>query len=138
MLSVSARFVPRSDLGRFVDIHISPAVYAAVQASCEEVQAVAQALCPVDTGALQASITIDPLEETGKSVVGRVGPHTDYAEYVEYGTGRRGAESPGAGAGPYKSDWAGQAAQPYMRPALDETRPKVLEVFRNNIAEALA
>lgn len=136
-ISVRAIFKPRDDLGRYAQSYISPACVAAVQTSAEYVQQLAQGYCPVDTGALQASITVDEVEETGKTVSTRVGPHMPYAEYVEFGTGRRGEESAGAGGGPYKQDWAGQAAQPYMRPALDEAKPAVLEIFRSNIEAAL-
>lgn len=136
-LQVRAIFKPRSDLGRYVESYVSPAAAAAVQASAEYVQQLAQGYCPVETGALQASITIDELADTGKTVSTRVGPHMPYAEYVEFGTGRRGEESAGAGAGPYKQDWPGQAAQPYMRPALMDARPGVLDIFRSNIEAAL-
>ncbi len=66
-----------------------PRAVEAVQESCELIQASAQAYCPVDTGALQASITIDPPVE-GDTVTGSVAPHEPYASYVEYGTGDRG------------------------------------------------
>lgn len=134
-LSATATFRPRNDLGQFVPAKFGPAVTASVQAACATIQRAAQAYCPVDTGALRESITVQ-VEETGSTVVGRVGPHTDYAAFVEFGTGGRGASSPGAGPGPYGSR-AGQVAQPYMRPAYDETRPTILDLFRGNLATAL-
>jgi len=137
MISVSARFTPRSAAGQFVPVVISPAVLAAVKATCEELQQTAQEYCPVDTGDLRDSITVE-INDSGTTITGKVGPHMPYADYVEFGTGQRGAESAGAGPGPYRADWPGMPAQPYMRPALDETRPKVLEIFKGNISEVLS
>lgn len=131
-LQVRAQFKPRNGLGQYAKVFISPAVTAAVQASCEYVQQLAQGYCPVDTGALRESITIDPIDDSGTTIVGRVGPHTDYAEYVEYGTGRAGDPAPYA-----HTDKPGMAARPFMRPALDEAKPAVLDIFRNNVEAAL-
>lgn len=133
MLTVKSQFAPRTDLGRFAQVRVSPAVSAAVQESCELIQSLAQGYCPVDTGALQASITIDPLDDSGVTVVGAVGPHMPYASYVEYGTGERGDPT-----APYShvSGWPGMSAQPYMRPALDEARGQVKDIFIRQIGAA--
>jgi len=136
-LSVRAVFKPRNDLGRYAEVVVSPAVKDAVQQSLELIQGKAQAFCPVDTGALQASITIDPLDDKGKRIIGRVGPHMPYAAYVEYGTGQRGAASAGAGEGPYSESWPGMPAQPYIRPAMDESKDEIVDIFRNNLEVAL-
>lgn len=61
----------------------------------QEVLATARGLVPVQTGALQASMTVES-EGTGF----RVSANTRYAGYVEYGT--------------YKDP-----SQPYLRPALE-------------------
>lgn len=135
-LSARVQFTPRSDSGRFVEAYITPGVTASVQASCQLIQDRAQEIVPVDTGALRESITTE-IDTSGKTVVGAVAPHTDYAAYVEFGTGIRGASSPGAGAGPYSSTWPGMPAQPYMRPALDESRDSILDLFRANITAAI-
>ena len=126
MLTVTSQFAPRSDIGRFASVVMSPRVSAAVQESCELVKKTAQEYCPVDTGALQASITIDPLNEGDASITGAVSPHEPYASYVEYGTGERGDPS-----APYAhvAGWPGQPAQPFMRVALDECRGQVKDVF---------
>lgn len=58
---------------------------------------------PVDTGQLKRSIQLD-IRDAGLTAV--VEPHTDYAAYVEYGTR-------------YMS------AQPYIRPAFNETVKQV-------------
>ncbi len=97
------------------------------------IQQTAQGYVPVDTGNLRESITVS-VEETGSTVVGRVSTDVEYAAYVEYGTGMRGMESAGAGAGPYNPNWPGMPAQPYMRPALDEARGAIKEIFASNIS----
>ena len=66
---------------------------------------------PVDTGFLRNSITVDsvtPMEAI-------IAPHTDYAEYVEFGTSR-------------------MAAQPYMRPALDEHEGEIVAAVEATVA----
>ncbi len=117
MIRATATFRPRGDLGRFVDAKITPAVRQSVEEACRMIQERAQALCPVDTGALRASITVE-VEDLPKTVRGNVGPHEDYAAHVEFGTGK-------------------MKAQPYMRPAFDEVRPKVLDVFKGHIGAAI-
>ncbi len=135
-LYAKATYRPRMSSGQFMDAVITPGSRAAVQAVCSTIQQRAQELCPVDTGALRESITVE-IDDSGKTVVGTVGPHEDYAAYVEFGTGVAGASSPGAGAGPYNPNWPGMPAQPYMRPAFDETKPQVLDMFRSQIATQL-
>src|ERR1051326_683897 len=98
-LTASAKFTPRGDSGRFIEARINPAVRASVQAALDLIADRERELVPVDTGALQASITTS-IDDTGKTIVGRVGPNTPYMFYVEFGTGLRGAASPGAGPGP--------------------------------------
>lgn len=135
-LSAKATYRPRTTSGQFMDTVITPGARASVQAACQTIQQRAQGLAPVDTGALRDSITVE-INDSGKTVIGTVGPHVDYAAYVEFGTGIAGASSPGAGAGPYNPNWPGMPAQPYMRPAFDETKPEILDMFRGQIATAL-
>jgi HK97 gp10 family phage protein len=135
-LQATATWKPRSDLGRYVETHVTPAVRASVLASVRVIEQAAKAIVPVDTGALRESITSD-VDDSGRTIVGRVGPHTHYAAYVEFGTGIAGAASAGHGAGPYSPTWAGMPAQPYMRPALDEHRAGIAYLFRREIALAL-
>jgi HK97 gp10 family phage protein len=70
----------------------------------------ARELVPVDTGALQASITYR-VEQTGSGEVHIIfGGYTHYAAFVELGT--------------YK-----MAAQPYLRPALDSIAAEIAQKF---------
>ena len=137
MISATARFIPRGDLGQFIPIKVTDAVRASVESGLKLIQDTARAFCPVDTGALRDSITYE-IEELPKSIRGAVGPHTHYAAYVEFGTGLRGEASPGAGEGPYSTEWPGMPAQPYMRPAFDEAGPAIYDLFRGNLLLELA
>lgn len=81
-----------SALAAAVDAGVEALVGKALEAGAES----ARRLVPVDTGALQADITV---EQDGAS--GTYGPrNVEYASFVEFGTGR----------GP---------EQPYLRPSID-------------------
>ena len=135
-ISATATYRPRISSGQFIAAKITPAVQASVEAAAALIVQEAQTLCPVDTGALLDSIEAT-IVETDKTVVGKITAGMPYAGYVEYGTGVRGAESPGKGPYPYNPKWPGQVAQPYMRPALDTTRDAVKAIFASQIAIAL-
>jgi HK97 gp10 family phage protein len=136
MIRATATFRPRSDLGRFVEVKITPAVRQSIETACGMIQERAKELCPVDTGALRDSIEV-ATEDLDKTIRGSVGPGMPYASYVEFGTGVAGAASAGAGPYPYNPNWPGMPAQPYMRPAFDEVRPQVEDIFRSNIGAAI-
>lgn len=110
----------------------------------------AKTLAPVDTGALRDSIDAtvvrgiqnvmasdQPMKVSALSVTGTIAPHVDYAAYVEFGTGQRGAASTGAGLGPYSPNWKGMVAQPYMRPAFDSNRERAVEIVKESVADSL-
>jgi HK97 gp10 family phage protein len=138
MISATAIFRPRGDLGRFVEAKISPALRKGIEDGCVLIEQRAKEKCPVDTGLLQSRIT-HKVEELAKTIRGRVFvDDVHYAAYVEFGTGIAGAASPGAGAGPYSQTWPGMPAQPYMRPAFDESRAEVIEGTRAQVGLALA
>lgn len=136
-LSARVKFTPRNDLGRFVETRVTPAVTASVEAAVDLIYDRSQELVPVDTGELKAS-GVKAVNDTGKTVVGSVSYAADHADYVEFGTGIRGASSPGAGLGPYNENWPGMAAQPYLRPAYDESKEPIKELFRGNLMTGLS
>lgn len=135
-ITAYARFTPRDQFGQFITAHITPAVRASVEAGAKMIEDRAKELCPVDTGALRDSISTE-MDERDFSIQAKVAPHMPYAAYVEFGTGIRGAASAGAGKGPYSSTWPGQAAQPYMRPAVDESKEAIRDLFRGNLSTAI-
>jgi HK97 gp10 family phage protein len=132
----TATWAPRGDLGRFTDVVITPVALETVRQAGEMIQHAAKRICPVDTGSLRDSIFIEvqQLEKTARAIVA---PTMHYAGYVEFGTGIRGASSPGAGQGPYSPTWPGMPAQPYMRPALDEQKESIKDLFRANMSTAI-
>ncbi len=134
MISARAQFTPRGDLGQFVSVKVKPGVQASVDAALQLIQQAAQLHCPVDTGALRDSITAES-QETGSTIVGNVGPHMPYADYVEYGTGQKGDP---AAPYPHVASWPGMVAQPYMRPALDESKGAILDLFKSNISTGIS
>lgn len=112
------------------------------------VQGEAKDLCPVDSGDLQQRIYTDVKSQQSK-VIGKVFTNVEYAAYVEFGTGKKGEESGGdkyPGPLSYRQDkwlanipdvgyrWVeGQAAQPYLYPALKNNE----ELVKKNIASDL-
>ena len=128
---------------------VGTGLYNGITEGAQLIEASAKEKCPVDTGALQASITSKvtrgiqvamaggPISSSLFAVQGVVAPHEDYGPFVEFGTGQRGAASAGAGPGPYSPNWVGMVAQPYMRPALDENREAVVDTVREAVKDAL-
>ena len=135
-LSAKATYRPRTTSGQFMEAVITPGARASVQAACQAIFDVSQTLVPVDTGELKASGGIS-IDDSGKTVVGTVQYTAEHAAYVEFGTGERGAASAGAGEGPYKPEWPGMPAQPFLRPGYDSTKPTILDIFRGQIATQL-
>ena len=97
---------------------VNSKAHDAVQKGCYLVEGDAKKLVPVDTGRLRASITNEVEEE-----VGRVGTNVEYARRIELGfvgtdiLGRNYNQKP----------------QPYLRPALEKNRKKILGLFRDLI-----
>ena len=121
-----AQFLPPGDFLIGFRSRLVPVVERAQEVGYQE----ARAIVPVRTGRLQASITKGPITDDGKPCSGTIYSTAEYAGYVEFGTGRRGAESPGADRRHrYSSTWPGMAAQPFLRPALDSARQQVREEF---------
>ena len=90
----------------------------AVQKGCYLVEGDAKRLVPVDTSRLRTSIT-NEVEET----VGRVGSNVEYARRIEMGF--VGTDALGR--------TYNQAPKPYLRPALEKNRSKILGLFKDLI-----
>ena len=116
-ISAKAQFKPRNSAGQFVNGSVAQAVRASVVEACDMIEGLAKGYAPVDTGRLRDSIATT-IDDTGKTVVGTVGTDVDYAVYQEFGT-------------------IYQRGTPFMRPALDEARPAIKELFRDTIATSI-
>ena len=132
-IKARVQFTPRGDIGRFIAVTVTDAVRAGVEAAGEVLAAEARRLCPVDTGKLRDSISMEVVE-TSKTILAHVSASAPYAGYVEYGTGIAGSQSPGRGPYPYNPRWPGMAAQPFLRPALDSGRELAKKAFMGDIS----
>ena len=130
MDSIIARLEHLTDDGKML---------SAMGKACSLVERRAKQLAPKDTGQLRNSIT-SKVERDGNDVVGVVFTPKEYAPYVEYGTGLF-AENGGR-----KDGWAyedektgekiwtrGQRPHPYLRPALNENREKILKILEESV-----
>ena len=117
----------------------APGTVKAMQKACAVVEAAARKKAPKDTGALRNSIE-SKVEVDGDNIVGVVFTPLEYAPYVEYGTGLF-AENGGRMDVPWnyqddKGVWhstSGQHPQPFMKPAFNESRNKVIEILGESI-----
>lgn len=117
----------------FDDVH---AMTRAMQDACNIVESAAKDKAPKDTGALRRSIT-SKVEVTGNSIEGIVFTPLEYAPYQEFGTGMFSENGNGR-----KTPWVymddkgnyhytrGQHPQPYMRPALEENKDKIINMIK--------
>jgi HK97 gp10 family phage protein len=117
--------------------NIGEAVTGSLADAAQIMLASAVAAAPVYTGRLRGSLTA---VSSGSEAV--VGTNTEYAPFVEFGTGQRGTASGAAeyplpeGVG-YSPDRKGTEAQPFLRPALYDNIPLIQENLRKFIEESL-
>lgn len=111
------------------------ALHSSLMRGARVMQGQAKINCPVDTGQLRNSIavcyTTDGVE---------VYTNVEYAEYVEYGTGKQGDSSV---AHTTKDRWSyrdadgkwhttrGQPPNPFWRTAIEQTSPQIKTVVKN-------
>jgi len=133
-IKATAQYTPRNTVGQFIAQRITPAVLQATQEAGDVVLLEAQAIVPVRSGALRDSGRVE-VRELNSRATADVVFSAPYAAYVEYGTGIRGSQSPGAGPYPYNPAWPGMAAQPYLRPALDTARGEMLGIYQLRLAK---
>ena len=109
--------------------------------ACAIIERSAKEKAPKGTGELRRSIT-SKVETQGNDVIGVVYTPLEYAPYVEFGTGLF-AEEGGRQDVPWcyqddEGEWhttSGMKPQPYMRPALDENRERIIEILKEGITE---
>ena len=107
----------------------------ALEKACLIVENSAKQNCPVDDGQLRQSIT-----HTVEGTRAEVGTSVEYAPYVEVGTGIYSTEGNGRQT-PWsyqdaEGEWhttKGMNAQPFLKPALEENKGRVLECFKELI-----
>lgn len=96
---------------------IAKAVPGAAEDACLKgallIEGEAKQRCPVRTGMLRNSIASERIPRGAQ-----VGPHTEYAAYVEYGTYR-------------------MSAQPYMRPAVFIQKDQVVKLVGEHVNIAI-
>lgn len=103
---------------------------------CALIERSAKEKAPKDTGELRRSITSE-IRHTDGRIEGVVYTPLEYAPYVEFGTGLF-AENGGRKDVPWcykddKGEWhttSGQHPQPFMRPALNENREKIVRILK--------
>lgn len=118
------------------EIYDGKKVEKAIGMGCALVEGAAKKKAPKDTGTLRNSITyeVDGTE-------GVVFTPLEYAPYIEYGTGLF-AEKGGRKDVPWRyqddeGNWhttSGMHPQPFMRPALNENREKILRVIKEGLS----
>ena len=111
-----------------------------------QVQNTAKQLCPVDTGQLRNSITVESLPDNDDIVSERIGTNLEYGVYVEFGTGIQGDPSVPHTA---KEKWtykgadgkfyttSGQPPQPYLYPALVANADNALILVKTSLQEEI-
>lgn len=110
-------------------------VEAALKTACALVEKSAKQNAPKGNGDLRRSIT-----SKVEGLTGEVYTPLEYAPYVEYGTGLF-AESGGRTDVPWsyqddEGNWhttSGMQPQPYMRPALNENRERILKLIKEGL-----
>lgn len=109
--------------------------------ACAVVERTAKEKAPKDSGALRRSIASE-VRDSGQDLEGIIFTPLEYAPYVEYGTGLF-AESGGRKDVPWsyqddEGEWhstSGMRPQPFMRPALDENREKIIQILKEALPE---
>lgn len=113
----------------------------AMRKACLVIERSAKEKAPKDSGALKRSIA-SKIDYTSEGLVGVVYTPLEYAPYVEYGTGLF-AEEGGRKDVPWhyqddEGNWhstSGQRPQPFMRPAFNENRNKVLRIIKEGFSK---
>lgn len=85
--------------------------------AADQIIAIEEQLVPVDTGDLYLSIRKEPKGHAEFYVIaGKIDEDIDYAPFVEYGT-------------------INSAAQPFVTPAAEQTRPELIDMVARDILE---
>lgn len=110
--------------------------------ACAVVERAAKEKAPKDTGALRRSITSKVTNKDGV-IEGSIFTPLEYAPYVEFGTGLFAENGNGRKDVPWnyqddEGNWhttSGQHPQPFMRPAINENRTKILRILKEGLGK---
>lgn len=129
-------------LAKLSDMEKRDVAGTAVKRACLIVEHEAKKNCPHGDGFLKSSIT-HSTTLNGDIAVGTVATNEEYAAYVEFGTGLYAEKGDGRkdvpwvyrdAAGNFYTT-AGQHPQPFLRPALENSKEKIKSVFRRAIRD---
>lgn len=109
------------------------ALTGGVQAGAEVIVNEAKINCPVDTGTLRRSIHYEITSETPTRVTASVGTDVEYAAAVEFGHMTRPAVKHPEEQLPGRPRFV--AAQPFLRPAVDEHGQEAADEMLNAFGE---
>lgn len=112
-----------------------------METACALVERSAKENAPKDTGELRRSIS-SRVESDDGEINGIIYSPLEYAPYIEYGTGLF-AENGGRMDVPWnyqddKGEWhstSGMKPQPFMRPAINDNRERILEILKEGIGK---
>ena len=136
-LHARVQFTPRASSGQFVS-RVAAGAANGVNASLKLIYDRSQELVAVDRGELKGSGAIVEAADKGGMATGSVVYNAGHAGYVEFGTGIRGSSSGGAsGKVSYSPTWPGMPAQPYLRPAADESRQAIKAQMRQDLSVSI-
>lgn len=111
-----------------------------VKKACALVERSAKMRAPKGTGELRRSITSEVVLRDGE-ITGIVFSPLEYAPYIEYGTGLFAEDGNGRKDVPWhyqddEGNWhttSGIHPRPYLRPAVDDNRTRILEILKEGI-----
>lgn len=126
-----------ANIQRMVSGGLDAALGACLEKVGELVEGEAKEKAPVDDGQLRASIT-HRVDEAAHEVA--IGTNVDYGPYMEVGTGIYSTEGNGRQT-PWRycdaaGNWhttSGNEAHPFLKPAVDENRARIVECFRGGL-----
>jgi HK97 gp10 family phage protein len=98
-------------------IELSTLLHVGLEEASLLVEGRAASLAPVDTGLLKKSITHRVIDRKGYPV-GQVGTNVEYAPFQEFGTSK-------------------MAPQPFLMPALNQSRASIQEIIARRLRKAL-
>ena len=126
-------------ISKLTSLYDAEGIKSGMGKACALVERDAKQKAPKDTGALRRSIK-SKVEADGMTIEGDIYTPLEYAPYVEYGTGLFAEAGNGRKTGwVYEDDKGnkhytrGQHPQPYMRPALNENRDKIIALIKEGL-----